>query len=150
MTTPVNKTELVKHLIQLQETAITNARQAMNDAQEEANNYGTPKDRYDGFRNQQLRRKDMFAKQLSQAGQNLELLRKPEILQPKNEISFGALVQTASDTFFVSIGLGSVSFNSEQIIVISMLVPIYHVMKGKKVGDSFSFNNKGYTIKSIT
>ena len=150
MTTPGNKNEVIKHLIHLQKTAISNARRAMDEAQEEANNYGTPKDRYDGFRNQQLRRKDMFAKQLSQAGQNLELLRKPEILEPKNEVAFGALVQTNTDVFFISIGLGAVSFNSGQIIVISMLVPIFQVMKGKKVGDSFSFNNRDYTIKSIT
>ena len=149
MKTPEFKAELIAHLIQMQEKAIAHARKAMDEAQEEANNYGTPKDRYDGFRNQQLRKKDMFAKQLSQAMVNLELLKKPELKKPQNEAGFGALIQTDSDLFFIAIGLGITHFKNEEIIVISILVPIFQAMKGKKTGDSFTFNQRNFKIMQV-
>ncbi|HOI32060.1 MAG: hypothetical protein PHG67_04565 [Bacteroidales bacterium] len=149
MRTPEYKTELIQHLIHMQEAAIDHARKAMDEAQEEANNYGTPKDRYDGFRNQQLRKKDMFAKQMFKAMQYLDLLKKPEINKPQKEVGFGALVQTDSELFFVGVGLGIIQFQEEEVIVISMLVPVYHAMKSKKKGESFSFNNKPYKILQI-
>ncbi len=149
MKTPEFKAELIAHLVQMQEQAIANARLAMDEAQEEANNYGTPKDRYDGFRNQQLRRKDMFAKQLNQAMLNLEMLSKPELKKSQNEAGFGALIQTDSDLFFIAIGIGLTRFKNEDVVVISMLVPIFQVMKGKKLGDHFSFNKRNFKIMEL-
>lgn len=143
------KAELVKHLSELQHKAIANAQKAMEEAQEEANNYGTPKDRYDGFRNQQLRRKDMFAKQLSQAMSNLELLNKINLEQQHHAVGFGTLVITDKALFFISIGLGIIRFNGEDVAVISMLVPLYHAMKEKKAGDTFSFNQHTYSILQL-
>lgn len=149
MKTKAYKAELVQYLIELQEQAISNARKAMDDAQEEANNYGAPKDRYDGFRNQQLRRKDLFAKQLSQAMTNLDLLNRLDETKQHHEVGFGTLVQTEKAMFFVAIGLGIVNFKGEDIAVISMLVPLFHAMKSKKVGESFSFNQNDFTIKQL-
>ena len=149
MRTKEFKAELIQHLIAMQEAAIAHAQKAMDEAQEEANNYGAPKDRYDGFRNQQLRKKDMYAKQLSQAMQYLDLLKRPEINKPQKEVGFGALIQTDTDLFFIAVGLGLLQFKDEDVIVISMLVPIYHAMKTRKTGDSFSFNNKQYKILQI-
>lgn len=143
------KTELIKHLTEMQHQAISNARKAMEDAQEEANNYGTPKDRYDGFRNQQMRRKDMFAKQLNQAMNNLDLLNKLDLDQSHKTVGFGALVTTDRATFFVAIGIGIANFNGEDVAVISMMVPLFHAMKNKQVGDFFSFNEHEYKILQI-
>ncbi len=149
MKTPEFKAELIAHLMQMQEQAISHARKAMDEAQQEANNYGTPKDRYDGFRNQQLRKKDMFAKQVSQAMVNLDLLKKPELQKQQSEAGFGALIQTDSDLFFIAIGMGIIRFKNESVIVVSILVPIFQAMKEKKIGDSFSFNKRNFKILQI-
>jgi hypothetical protein len=47
---------LVMHCIQMQERTYEESQKVMREAQAEANAYGQPKDRYDGFRNQQLRK----------------------------------------------------------------------------------------------
>lgn len=143
------KTELVKLMIEMQRQAISNTRKTMEDAQEESNNYGDPKDRYDGFRNQQLRRKDMFARQLNQAMSNLDLLNRIDLEQQHEVVEYGALVTTDSATFFVAIGIGITNFKGEDVAVISMMVPLFHAMKGKQVGDVFSFNKREYKILHI-
>ncbi|MBG0782108.1 MAG: hypothetical protein H0S84_07555 [Bacteroidales bacterium] len=149
MKTPEFEAELIVHLIQIQKQAIANASKAMDDAQVEAHNYGTPKDCYDGFRNQQLRKKDMFAKQLSRAMVNLVLLQRPELKKTHSEVVFGALIQTDSDLFLIAIGMGIIHFKNEDVIVVSVQVPIFEAMKGKKIGDSFSFNQRNFKILQI-
>ena len=42
---------------QLQQKVVDNLKAAMDEAQQSANEYGPPKDRYDSFRMQQLRKK---------------------------------------------------------------------------------------------
>lgn len=142
----VFKAQLVEHLIKMQHTAIANVRKTMEGAQEEANKYGVPKDQYDGFKDQQMRRKNMFAKQLNTAMKNLELLNNLDLKQLHNSVGFGTLVQTESAVYFVAIGIGIIEFQGEDVAVISMLVPLFHAMKGKKKGDDFSFNDEHHTI----
>ncbi len=143
------KIRLIEHCLQAQETALSNARQVMDDAQEEANNYGPPKDRYDGFRNQQMRRRDLYGKRLEQAVQNISLLKSIDPMASRQSIGFGSLVVTDSTIFFVAIGMGLVQFEDEDVAVVSMLVPVYHVMKGKRVGDGFSLNENSYKVLDI-
>ncbi len=143
------KERLLAHCLKVQETALQNARQAMDEAQEEANAYGTPKDRYDGFRNQQLRRRDLYGQQLEKAMQNIDLLKRIDLEKKYKQVDFGSLVLTDSTTFLLAIGMGIVKFEGEDIAVVSMLVPISHAMRGKGVGEKFSFNNREYLIKGI-
>lgn len=142
------KKRLIDHCIAGQEESFNEVKKAMDEAQREANAYGPPKDRYDGFRNQQLKKRDMLAKQSEQALQNLKAL---HIVEPEGHgiVDFGSLVITDSMIFFVSIGLGLVQFEQEQVAVISTQVPIYQAMRDKKAGDRFSFNGKAYTIINI-
>ncbi|MBS4058562.1 MAG: hypothetical protein KGZ82_14690 [Bacteroidales bacterium] len=142
------KKRLINHCIAGQEYSFNEVKKAMDEAQREANAYGPPKDRYDGFRNQQLKKKDMLAKQSEQALQNLKALHMIETEGHEN-VDFGSLVVTDNMTFFVSIGLGLIPFEQEQLAVISTQVPIYQAMRNKKAGDRFSFNGKPYSIISI-
>jgi hypothetical protein len=143
------KINLLNHCLSVQESALANARNTMDEAQEEANAYGAPKDRYDGFRNQQMRRRDLYVKQLEQAMLNIDLLKRVDLEKKHNMVDFGSLVITDSTTFFVVVGMGLVSFQNQDVAVISMLVPIYHNMKGKRVGEFFEFNDKKYKILEI-
>lgn len=143
------KKRLLAHCLDVQASALRNARQAMDEAQEEANAYGTPKDRYDGFRNQQLRRRDLYGQQLEKAMQNIDLLKRVDMEKKYEQANFGSLVRTDSTTFLLAIGMGIVKFEGMDIAVVSMLVPISHAMQGKGVGEKFSFNNREYLIKEI-
>lgn len=143
------KKRLLAHCLDVQASALQNARQAMDEAQEEANAYGTPKDRYDGFRNQQLRKRDLYGQQLEKAMQNIDLLKRVDLEKKQLQVNFGSLVRTDSTIFLLAIGMGIVKFEGMDIAVVSMLVPISHAMKGKRVGEKFSFNNREYLIKEI-
>lgn len=145
----VFKAELIEHLIKMQQTTIDNVRETMEGAQEEAIKYGVPKDQYDGFKDQQMRRREMFARQLNTAMKNLELLNNLDLKQLHNSVGFGTLVQTESAIYLVAIGIGIIEFKGEDVAIISMLVPLFHAMKGKKKGDSFSINNEQHTILQL-
>ncbi len=57
-----------------QQKAIDNLKKVVDDAQKSANEYGAPKDRYDSYRTQLLRKRDRFAQQLQKANEQLDTL----------------------------------------------------------------------------
>lgn len=134
-------------LVQLE--TIKNLKTEVEDAQKAANDYGLPKDRYDSFRTQLLRKRDMFAQQLAKANQQLDLLNQ---INPEKEYTmaeFGAVIVTNKQNLFISIGLGKVQVDDETYFAISPAVPIFKAMNGKKVGEGFVFNNISYKIEAI-
>ena len=52
--------------------------------------------------------------------------------------------------FFIAIGLGRWTVNSEQIFAISLASPIGKLMKGKVESSSYTFRNLNYKIIKIT
>lgn len=133
----------------LQLKTIKNLKSEVEEAQNAANDYGLPKDRYDSFRTQLLRKRDMFAQQLAKANQQLDLLNQ---INPEKEyatVEFGAVIVTNRQNLFISIGLGKVQVDDQTYFAISPAVPIYRAMEGKKVGEGFSFNNTTYKIQEL-
>lgn len=120
---------------------------AMNDAQQSANEYGAPRDRYDSFRAQMMRKRDMLAQQLSAVEEELRFLRqiKPETISIKVEA--GAMVELNTQTLYVLAGIGKIVIDDETIYVVSPVVPLVIAMKDLKKGDSFTF--RGTTLKIL-
>lgn len=128
---------------------ISSLKQVMEESQQSANEYGQPKDRYDSYRTQLLRKRDMFGQQLSKIMEQRTLL---ERLNPEKSISkveFGALVITDKQKIFVSVGIGRFDFEGEEFFVISPAVPFCKAMEGKQKGDAFEFRGQNYTINDI-
>jgi len=113
----------------------------MEEHQQLANDYGPPKDRYDSFRSQMLRRRDMYAQQLHKANQELTALEKIDASEIKNEVAFGAVVITSQQKLFVSISVGKLSVGDTLYYAVSPNVPVYNALKGLKKGDTAAFNN---------
>ncbi|HNZ42810.1 MAG TPA: hypothetical protein PLI16_02235 [Bacteroidales bacterium] len=113
----------------------------MEEHQQLANDYGPPKDRYDSFRSQMLRRRDMYAQQLHKANQELTALEKIDASEIKNEVVFGAVVITSQQKLFVSISVGKLSVGDTLYYAVSPNVPVYNALKGLKKGDTAAFNN---------
>jgi len=128
---------------------ISNLTREMDEHQQMANDYGPPKDRYDAFRSQMLRRRDIFAEQLQKANQELMSLTliKPEEL--KTKVEFGAVVITSQQRLFVSISLGKIVVNNDTYFAVSPNVPLYHALKGLKPGDTVKFNNNTIQIIDV-
>lgn len=128
---------------------INNLKFVMDDAQKSANEYGQPKDRYDSYRTQLLRKKDMFAKQYEKALDQMEILEKiiPDVKH--NSIQFGSIVYTKNKKIFISTSLGEIIFENETFFAISPNVPFYNAVKNLKIGDTFEFRGDRDEVLNI-
>ena len=143
------KEKIINACKSLQLETINNLKSEMDDGQKTANEYGLPKDRYDSFRTQLLRKRDMFAQQLAKANEQIELLERIDPEKECHNVEFGAVVMTNKQNLFISISLGKVPVEKDVFYAISPAVPIYKVMEGKKEGEEFNFNNVTYIIEKI-
>ncbi len=141
------KEKLLARCIEMKEESETNTLAAMNDAQQSANEYGAPRDRYDSFRAQMMRKRDMLAQQLSAVEEELSYLRqiKPGTISAKVEA--GALVELNTQTLYIIAGIGKLVIDDKTFYVVSPVVPLVAAMKDLKKGDSFTF--RGTTRKII-
>ncbi len=144
-----NKEKIINVCRSMQLETINNLNSEMEEGQKAANEYGLPKDRYDSFRAQLLRKRDMFAQQLAKATEQLDVLMRIDSKKEYEKAEFGAVIMTNKQNLFISIGLGKVQVDESVYYAISPAVPIYKVMEGKKVGEEFSFNNITYKILEI-
>jgi hypothetical protein len=121
----------------------------MDETQKAANDYGPPKDRYDSFRAQLLRKRDLHAEQYEKATKVLDYLQnlKPEV--HSKSLLANTLVFTNKQKFYVSIGLGRIVTSDGEFYAISLQAPIFQSMKEKAVGDSIVFNGQKIEIINL-
>lgn len=141
------KAKIVNHCRNLQIETITSLKNEVDEAQKSANDYGAPKDRYDSFRTKMMRKRDMFAKQLHQAKEQLNVLDKIPLDKPLNKVEFGTIVITDKQKLFVSVGLGKIEVEGQTFFAVSPIVPIVKALQEKSIGDELLFN--GNTLKII-
>lgn len=93
---------------------------------------------------------EKYAEYLNQAQEMKEKLAKIDLAHYSETVNFGSVVETDKDLYFVAVPVGELVLEDGSIVYsISTEAPIYQVMKGKKVGDSFSFNDKEREIKKV-
>jgi transcription elongation GreA/GreB family factor len=143
------KRNLITYCIEQQRISLQNVQTVMRETELEVAAYGAPKDRYDGFRNQQARKRNLYTKQLQQAMNNIRLLESIDADKPCLQAEFGAMLVTQELVLFVASGMGLIQFREMDVAVISTQVPLYQALKGKKVNETFSFNGKKYSIVQI-
>ncbi len=124
-------------------------KKVMEDAQQSANDYGQPKDRYDSYRTQLLRKHDMFGQQLRKILEQRSMLDRIDPEKICESVGFGALVITNKQKIFISVGLGKFIFRDEDYFVISPAVPFYRAMEAMKAGDGFDFRGQQFKILEI-
>ncbi len=145
-----DKKSLLQECILMQQKIVDNAHKAMKDAQESANEgEGGMEEKFESFREQMHQDRDMFARQLDEAVSSLALLKKVDVNKEVTSVSFGAVVVTEHQKFFVNISLGQLVFNGETIFAISPQTPIYQAMAGKKVGETFDFRDRKVKILEL-
>jgi transcription elongation GreA/GreB family factor len=143
------KEKLLARCIELKEESKSNTLAAMNDAQQSANEYGAPKDRYDSFRAQLMRKRDMLAQQLAAVEEELRHLMQMKASNISVKVEAGALVTLESQTLYILAGFGKVILDEKTYYVVSPIVPLVTAMKGLKKGDSFNFRGTGMKILDI-
>ena len=149
----MSKIELKKRLVEVcinrqQETA-AELQHEVDETLRLSNEYGAPKDRYDPFRTKLMNQNNLFAKQLSQANTLLVTLQKIPLDKEITTVEFGAIVVTNKQKIFVSVGLGKIELDGDFYYAVSPQVPIFQAMRGKKAGDTFTFNGQTFEIKEV-
>lgn len=143
------KEKLLDRCIKIKQESETNILAAMEDAQESANEYGPPKDRYDSFRAQLMRKRDMLAQQLSVVQDELRHLRQINPTVISTRVEAGAIVVLNTQTLFILAGIGKVEIDDTSVYVVSPVVPLVVAMKDLKPGDSFRFRTTMMKIIEI-
>ena len=149
MTREEKRIRVVNACIAHQQHIANVAKQEMDSAQQQSNDYGANVDRYDSYRTKMMRSRDMYAKQYSNAQTGIRYLQDLLKLPPFDVVEHGACVVTDRQKFLLSIGAGKFSNGNEVWFAISAQTPIYMALKGKRVGDSIVFNGQTQTIHEI-
>ena len=157
MTRQQRRIQIIQACLQQQQQLADTAKQEMESAQQQSNDYGANVDRYDSYRTKMMRTRDMYAKQLSNANAGIRVLQELLNHSPFEKAEHGAIVITNRQNFFLSIGAGKfmVPYRSAESVpqqvffAISAQTPIYMALKGKSTGDSITFNGITQTITEI-
>jgi len=135
------KAALINKCINLLNNNAEIAKEAMDEAQASANEHGLPRDRYDSFRAQVLKKRDLFAQQFQKCQNDLLIYQKIDLKSRPEAIGFGSLVITTKHKILIATGVGKVVVKDDSYYVISRQTPLYQKMQGLAVGDSFEFND---------
>lgn len=149
MTRQQRRTQIIQACLEQQQELAATARQEMESAQQQSNDYGANVDRYDSYRTKMMRSRDMYARQYSNAQTGVRYLQDLLKLPPFDSVEHGACVVTDRQNFLLSIGAGKFMVGNQVWFAISAQTPIYAALKGKHVGDGIVFNGQSQTIKEI-
>jgi len=143
------KLKLYQKCIDKQRENLEYSKSAMDEAQTAANEYGAPRDRYDSFRAQLLRKRDLFAEQYNKAQKELDFLSSLNPETSNKKVLINTLIITDKQKFYISIGLGKVELPEGEFYVISPLAPIFQALKEKTKGDTIVFNGQKISILEL-
>lgn len=145
------KRRLLQESIQLLNTQINAAKEAMDDAQNSANEHdGAMEDKFESFRENCQIQRDMYARQLDELISTMALLRRINATKVNHDVSLGAVVHTELQNYFIGVSLGELKIDGESYFAISGMSPIFKAMAGKTAGESFSFRDKEYKILQVS
>lgn len=65
------------------------------------------------------------------------------------KVGYGCLVVTNQGSYFISIGIGKLDMDEENIFAISLASPVGKQLEGRKKGDTFQFQGREFIIKDI-
>ena len=97
-----------------------------------------------------LERVDKLADQLNFAVDEIDLLNKMQITGKTHErVGLGSIVKTDKMTFFPSVSVEKFNVDGQEFFGISAKAPLFEQMKGKRQGESFSYNGETYKIVDL-
>ena len=82
---------------------------------------------------------------LQQFLQQKNVFLKIQRTKPSEKIDFGSWVETNQGNYLIAVGIGKV----KEVFVISLASPLGKALKGLRIGDKTSLQNKEYKITTI-
>lgn len=144
------KHQLYKKCLELLNQQLDKYHKEMAVVREALESESSPSEDDDGGKGEMLIELEKYAKYIQTSEKTKEQLKRIDVSQEHQVIANGSLVETESHFFFISVALGKLDLeDSKNYYSISTDAPIYSHLKGKKAGESFSFNNMNYSIISV-
>ena len=104
----------------------------------------------DDSKGQLLNDFEKYAEYLDNSRKMKEKLSRIDPKHYSEQVDFGSVVETSENYYFISAALGKIVLDEgSTVYAISTEAPIYQEMKGKKEGDSFTFNGKEQKIQTV-
>lgn len=145
----LSKAAIVRASIQKQEGLIKDFEKEVASIKSEILDNDTSQSQGDNSRAERTDVLNSYEKELGFLKDELTYLQNLEWKGENKETEPGAVVVTDKLTFFVSVSVEDVMVESQKVYGISAKAPIFGVMRGKKAGDTFEYNQVKYTIKKV-
>jgi len=146
------KEQLYTKFVLIAQQRVTDLELIIKEAQHAANNEtkSSAGDKHETGRAMAQLETEKLTKQLGEALKLTELLHKINPQEKHQLIGLGSLVITNNGNFFIGASLGKIEYEEQIYFAISAVSPIGKILATKKEKETFSFNNRTYTISSIT
>jgi hypothetical protein len=92
---------------------------------------------------EKLGRQVLSARELQQA------IAQIKVDEKHAEIQYGSLVKTSNGWFFFSVGIGKLMVDGESVFCLTMTSPLGNALRGKKVGETVTFNGRPVVIEEL-
>jgi transcription elongation GreA/GreB family factor len=145
------KEQLYKMCVDYVQKRINEARQAIADAQESADEEtkSSAGDKYETGREMMQQETDRNQAQLNEANKLMVQLSGLSYSAASSSANPGSLVDTNFGKFFIAISAGSLSLGSQTYYAVSPASPIGVKLNGTKAGDEFSLNGRAYRVEKV-
>ena len=145
------KQGLKAHCVSLLRDRIDTARQAMESAQESANNEGKSSagDKYETGRAMSQIDRDRSAGQMDEAIQEKLKLQSIDSDRLYDAVTNGAVVICGESIYFIATGLGVIAYAGRKVVVISPKAPLSNLLREKVKGDKVTFNGNSFEITEV-
>ena len=145
------KRVVLEQCVQRQEQQIASLKEAIEAAIESAlSESGSSEDSQDSFREQMQQERSMYNNKLAESSELLAGLKRINPNAVFSQIGQGALVVTDKQIFLIAGSIGKITFDSQDIFVISTQSPIYDAIAGLKKGDKYEFRGQHFVITDLT
>jgi hypothetical protein len=136
------KTRLKQTAVTLIGERVSNAKQAIDQAQQAANQEekSSAGDKYETARAMGHLQKDMHSRQLAELVKELSVLHAVNTGTLYTAAGPGSFIQCAGIAFFIAAGMGKQIIEGQTILFLSPQAPLARLLQGRKIGEEFLFN----------
>ena len=143
------KKKLVEYCINYQKKVAENSMIEMNEAYQDASEYGSPEDWFDTYKTDMLNKRDAYGQQFQKALEEIKNIERINTGILTDTVGFGSVVITDTQKLFMAAGIGKIQIDDQVFFAISPSVPIFQAIKGLKAGDTFNFRGAKGTILDV-
>jgi hypothetical protein len=143
------RAKIIGTCIELLNQHIQDTSEVIKDIEQSVQEYGPPKDRYDSFKTQLSRRRELLSEQIQKAWEEIEIIKRIDPAKVESQAGFGAMVITSRQQLFISVGMGKFEVDGKVWHAVSPSVPICQALTGLKKGDIFQFRDEKITILDV-